>query len=185
MKRRSLLKTVGISTVAGAAGLSGLASAEISTVDARTMRRLLADNADLLRDLSRKGILDHPGLGQFDLDTHAYPGAEKEGVSKTVATSFGGDRTTPSYVVNREVDDGYVTIRIHPEIDLTTATHRTADGETTLYGARVPGEDGDVSVQCHGGCDYDCLYEVCDGCAGRECDNCCWCEPTCTPGCIC
>lgn len=185
MKRRTLLKKAGIGAVAGTAGLSSIASADEAEVDARTMRKHLSNNADLLRELSADGVLDNPGLGQFDLDSQAHPGATEEGVAKTVATNFAGTRTTPSYTVNRETDDGFVTIRVRPEIDFASATHRTSDGEVTVYGAQVPGEDGEVSIQCHGGCDYDCLIERCDDCAGEDCDDCCWCEATCTPGCLC
>jgi len=185
MNRRSILKGVGIGTVVGTAGLSNLASAEVSSVDARTMRRLLAANTDLLRDLVADDVLDSPGLGQFDLDAYAGPGSTADGVAKTVATSFDGTRTTPSYVVNHVTDDGVLTIRIRPEIDFTSATYRPDDGETVVYGADVPGTDGDVSIECHGGCDNECLIERCDGCAGDTCDNCCWCEATCTAGCFC
>lgn len=185
MKRRNVLKAVGVSAVAGTAGLSSVASADDSAVDARTMRQHLSDHADLLGELRADGVLDDAGLGQFDLETEASPGARTEGVSKTTATNFGGDRTTPSYVVNHETDDGFVHIRVRPEIDFASATHRTDDGETTVYGATVPGADGEVSIDCHGGCDYDCTIERCDDCAGEECSDCCWCEPTCEPGCFC
>jgi len=185
MKRRDLLKTVGVTAVAGTAGLSSVASADASEVDPTTMREQLADNEDLLRELSEDGVLDRADPEQFALDAHAVPGASEEGASLTTAKRFDGSETTPSYVVNHETEDGFVTVRVRPEIDFATATHRTDDGEVTVYGAQVPGEDGDVGVQCHGGCDNECLIERCDGCPGEDCDTCCWCEPTCTPGCFC
>jgi hypothetical protein len=184
MNRRILLKKVGASAIAGTAGLSNVASANDKSVDGRTVRQVLSGHTDLLRDLSAAGVLDHPGLGQFEFDAYAGPGAASEGVAETTSRNFAGTRTTTVYSVNRETDDGFVTIRVRPELDFASATHRTDDGEVTVYGASVP-DDGDVSVQCHGGCDDPCLIERCDDCAGDTCDNCCWCEPTCTTGCYC
>lgn len=186
MKRRTLLSKTAKSAVIGIGVTSAATTSAVaeSGVDSKTVRRELGRHNGVLQELVDAGHLDHPGVAQFDLETDAAPGAAEKGVSKTEAENPGTGETTAVYTINHEVDDGFVHIRIMPDIDFASATHRTDEGDTVYGDARSEEDDG-VSTQCHKPCGtcyvtrcrYPCFT------SDDPCADCCWCARDCNRVC--
>lgn len=189
MSRRDLIRKVSGAAAAGSIGMAGVASADSGRADPWNVRLVLARNKDILEELHRNGVLDNPGLGQFDLETYAPPGAEQEGVSLSRSRNRAGE-TVPMYTINHETEDGFVHVRIRladDGEDFASATHRTASDET-VYGAVAPENDDGPNTQCHGGCGR-CYVQRCNPpCfADDDCEplDCCWCDVECQSRCAC
>ncbi|WP_135853464.1 hypothetical protein [Halorussus salinus] len=194
--RRSVLKAVGASAVAGVAA-AGNASAEGAVADLDRFersfasptraRRAVAEHADaVLAELTDRGYLDAADASAFDLSP---VGTDLEGAS-VMGVWLDGDATAQIEVA-RETATHEVRLVVRPHRDESYATARPLDGGDPIT---VRDRDGDVSTSgcwtesrctCDP-CDLNsCVYEertCCDGLSdGVDCGS--WSDEGCCGAC--
>lgn len=154
--RRSVLKGIGASAVAGIA-VTGTASAkpiaemgrvEVAYDDAARARGVVAEHADpVLAELAANGVLARGDVAELDFDDLSVDALAKDGTP------------TAQLETTTDVDGGEVEVLVRPETGRAYATVRT-DGD--VYTVESAAGSDDVSTQ-------DCYYE--HRCTNLSCDT--------------